>query len=70
MKYIRYKKYGIVLFGDVFKHKTIAGCFYGYGIKKIVSAGIVGKDLQCNGMSSSLGISSLEEDSEILRKQF
>ena len=75
MKYIRYKDYGMCLFSNIFKHKTIANCFYSYGIKKIISAGFVGVGidgkLDCYGESTSLGIHSLyEEDSEILRKQF
>ena len=72
MKYIRHKKYGICLFPNIIKHKNMAECFFGK--EEIISAGFVGirpdGDLECYGSSESLRRISLEEDSEILRKQF
>ena len=72
MKYIRYRKCGIVLFSNIIRHKNMALHFNNGD--KIISAGFVGIDLEgnldCYGASASLEISSLEEDSEILREQF
>ena len=72
MKYIRHKKYGFCLFPNIIKHKNMAECFFGK--EEIISAGFVGigptEIFECYGESSSLRMSSLEEDSEILRKQF
>jgi hypothetical protein len=74
MKYIRTGILGIVLFSETRSHDEMAERLMRKG-DEVISAGFVHADdwcddgqVVCSGRSVSLGISSLDEDTEILRR--
>ncbi len=74
MKYIRHRKFGIILFpdnnDDSMMHSSIA---YKFGRSNIISAGFTrlkdGKFV-CYGMSESLNMKSIETDTPLLNSHF
>ena len=72
MKFVNHARHGIIIFGDHIEHKTMAD-FLG-SREEITSAGFVNladpELIQCSGRSQTLGVSSDQRDTSMLRMMF
>jgi len=69
MKYIKTSRNEFIIFSKGITHSDMASGLR-RGSAKIASAGFVNNNLECYGKSISLGISSDEKDTELLKRQF